>query len=214
MKLNSVIFADDSESCDIADFCVLLKNSTIHVLEQYVSSCDNIDLNNKVCLSDYITKGNLSDELALINNDNFICFWYGHGNTDSFCIDNESIITTTENHYIFSNALIYTFSCFNGGELADVLIANNAKTFVGYTGLANCPYGIGDITLNVAMTFIESFIKGKTVNESKEDLIASYENAIFNEELEPFQRSSFQQNRDNLIVKGNGNLCIDDMLTA
>ena len=76
MKLNSVIFADDSESCDIADFCVLLKNSTIHVLEQYVSSCDNIDLNNKVCLSDYITKGNLSDELALINNDNFICFWY------------------------------------------------------------------------------------------------------------------------------------------
>ena len=64
------------------------------------------------------------------------------------------------------------------------------------------------------MTFIESFIKGKTVNESKEDLIASYENAIFNEELEPFQRLSFQQNRDNLIVKGNGNLCIDDMLTA
>lgn len=212
MKLNSVILADDSESCDIADFCVLLKNSTIQILEQHVCSDGNIELNNKVCLADSITKQNLSDELSLVNSDNFMCFWYGHGKTDSFYINNEPIITTTDNHYIFSNALIYTFSCLNGGELADVLIENNAKAFVGYTNYANCPYGLDDITSDIVMSFVNSFFNGKTVNEANADLLVAYERAIYNEELEPFQRARYQENRDNLIIKGDGNLCINDLV--
>lgn len=212
MKLNTVILADDSASCNIADLCVLLKERTVQQLEEFTLSNSCVDIEKYIYLSDSISKLNVSEKMSLINSDCSICFWYGHGKADSFCIENEPIITTTENHYVFSNALIYTFSCLNGGELADTLVANNVKAFVGYTNYANCPYGIDDVTSSIVMTFIKSFLSGKTVHESKEALSASYEDAIFNEDLEPFQRSQFQSNRDGLIVKGNGNLCIRDML--
>lgn len=212
MKLNTVILADDSASCNIADLCVLLKEHTIQQLDEFTCSNSCVETKKNIYLSNSISKQNVSEKMSLINSDCFICFWYGHGKADSFDIENEPIITTTENHYVFSNALIYTFSCLNGGELADTLVANNIKAFVGYTDYANCPYGIDDVTSDIVMTFIKSFLGGKTVYESKKDLVTSYENAIFNEELEPFQRLQFQSNRDGLIVKGNANLCIKDIL--
>lgn len=212
MKLNTVILADDSASCDIADLCVLLKERTIQQLEEFTLSNNSVETEKFIYLSDSISKQNVSEKMSLINSDSSICFWYGHGNAESFCIGNEPIITTTENHYVFSNALIYTFSCLNGRELADTLVANNVKAFVGYTDYANCPYGIDDVTSDIVMTFIKSFLGGKTVYESKEDLSAAYEDAIFNENLEPFQRSQFQSNRDGLVVKGDGSLCVRDVL--
>ena len=83
---------------------------------------------------------------------------------------------------------------------------------VGYTGYANCPYGIDDVTTKIVMSFIASFLLGKTVNEAKADLELSYNNAIYDESLDALQRQLFQTNRDNLIVKGNSSLSINDMI--
>ena len=211
MKLNSVILADDSESCNISELCVLLKDSTKQLLNDFCSSQENTDLASYEYLSGAVNKHNLSDKMAIVNNRSFLCFWYGHGNNDSFVIDNEPIVTSTENHYVFSNALIYTFSCLNGGTLADILIENSVKTFVGYDGNANCPLGIDDVTTSIVMSFLSSFLSGKTVNEAKFDLEEAYNNAIYDETLEPFQRPLFQINRDNIIVKGDGNLHINNL---
>lgn len=212
MKLNSVILADDSESCDIAELFVMMKNSTIQLLEQYTVAHEDIVSVNNTYLSDSITKQNLSEKMSLVNSEPFLCFWYGHGKADSFRIADEDVVTTTENYYVFSNALIYTFSCLNGKDLADVIMANKAKAFVGYTDYANCPYGIDDVTTEIVMSFISAFLSGKTVNESKADLELSYDNAIYNESLDAFQRQLFQTNRDNLVVKGDGSLVINNIL--
>ena len=212
MKLNSVILADDSESCDIAELFVMMKNSTIQLLEQYTVAHKDIVSVNNTYLSDSITKQNLSEKMSLVNSEPFLCFWYGHGKADSFRIADEDVVTTTENYYVFSNVLIYTFSCLNGKDLADVIMANKAKAFVGYTDYANCPYGIDDVTTEIVMSFISAFLSGKTVNESKADLELSYDNAIYNESLDAFQRQLFQTNRDNLVVKGDGSLVINDII--
>ena len=212
MKFNSVILADDSESCDIAELFVMMKNSTIQLLEQYTVAHEDIVSVNSTYLSDSITKQNLSEKMSLVNSEPFLCFLYGHGKADSFRIADEDVVTTTENYYVFSNALIYTFSCLNGNDLADAIMANNAKAFVGYTDYANCPYGIDDVTTEIVMSFISAFLSGKTVNESKADLELSYDNAIYNESLDAFQRQLFQTNRDNLVVKGDGSLVINDIL--
>lgn len=212
MKLKSVVVADNSVSCDIADLFVQLKNSTTLLLEQHNTSNDNTDVEIKVYLSDSISKQSVSEKMALVNSDGFMYFWYGHGGKDSFIMDNEAIVTTTENYYVFSNALIYTFSCLNGNDLADALVANKAKAFVGYTGYANCPYGIDDVTTEIVMSFISAFLGGKTVSESKADLEDAYTRAIHDDSIEPFQRQLFQSNRDSLVVKGNGNICLRDML--
>jgi hypothetical protein len=100
----------------------------------------------------------------------------------------------------------------NGGELADMLIQNQTKTFVGYNGVANCPYGLDDITTEIVMSFIDSFLSGKTANEAKADLVAAYERSIFDDSLDPLQRSRFQANRDNLVIKGDGNLTVGDLI--
>ena len=212
MKLNSVILADDSESCDIAELFVMMKNSTIQLLEQYTVAHEDIVSENNTYLSDSITKQNLSEKMLLVNSNPFLCFWYGHGKADSFRIADEDVVTTTENYYVFSNALVYTFSCLNGKDLADAVIDNKAKAFVGYTAYANCPYGIDDVTTEIVMSFISAFLSGKTVNESKADLELSYDNAIYNESLDVLQRQLFQANRDNLVVKGEGSLVINDIL--
>lgn len=212
MKLRSVILADDSESCDIADLFVQLKNSTTLLLEQYNASHNDTDVETKVYLSDSISKQDISEKMALVNTDGFMCLWYGHGKDESFCIANEDLVTTTENYYIFSNALIYTFSCLNGKELADALVANKAKAFIGYTDYANCPYGIDDVTTEIVMSFISSFLGGKTVNEAKADLEEAYTQAIYDDSLDPLLRPLFQTNRDNLVVKGDGEICISDIL--
>ena len=212
MKLNSVILADDSESCDIAELFVMMKNSTIQLLEQYTVAHEDIVSVNNTYLSDSITKQNLSEKMSLVNSEPFLCFWYGHGKADSFRIADEDVVTTTENYYVFSNALVYTFSCLNGKDLADAVIDNKAKAFVGYTAYANCPYGIDDVTTEIVMSFISAFLSGKTVNESKADLELSYDNAIYNESLDVLQRQLFQTNRDNLVVKGDGSLVINDIL--
>lgn len=213
MKMNVVVIADDVAE-NIGELCVMLKNSTHHLLEQFELTTDNVSIINATYCHDTVNKQNLSEKLALVNYKNFLCCLYGHGTDTSFSMNGEDIVTTTDNHYVFSNALVYTFSCMNGGSLADVLINNNAKVFVGYSGNANCPYGIDDVTCGIAMSFLSSFFEGKAISDAVADLKLSYEEAIFNNELEPFQRSFFQENRDNVSLKGNGTLTINDLLVA
>lgn len=213
MRLNTVIIADDSAECSIRDLCVMLRDSTSQLLEQYQQTHANTMVDNVTLSSDVVTTNNLSEKLSTINQSNFISFWFGHGEKDRFTIANESIVTTIVNHYVFSNALIYTFSCYNGQELADVLIANNAIAFVGYGKEACCPLGIDDITSQIAQTFIVSFmIEGKPVKEAVSDLYTAYDNAVYDKNIDPFIRGYFQTNRDALVLKGNGDLTINDFI--
>lgn len=213
MKLNVVVIADEVAE-EIGELCVMLKNSTHYLLEQFERTTNNVSILIATYCNDTVNKQNLSEKLALVNPMNFLCCWYGHGTNTSFRMNGEDIVTTTDNHYVFSNALVYTFSCMNGDTLADVLINNNVKAFVGYCGNAYCPYGIDDITCDIAMSFLSSFLNGKTISDAVADLESSYEEAIFNEELEPLHRSWFQENRDNVTLKGNGSLTINDLLVV
>lgn len=212
MRLNTVILTDDSYTSNVSDLFVSLKSATTSLLEKHCLQNSCIELTNQTFLSDSIDKNTLSGKLSSVNSQPFICYWYGHGTETSFKIDNAEVVSLTENHYAFSNALIYTFSCHNAKVLADTLIENKLETFVGYVAEAKCPYGLDDLTTEIVMSFISSFLEGKTANEAVEDLKSAYESTIFNEELDPFQRGWFQENRDALAIKGNKGLTINDIV--
>lgn len=213
MTLNAIVFADDVAE-HIGELCIMLKNSTFHLLDQFERTTDNVSIVKFSYLHDSVNKQNLSEKLALVNSKNFLCCLYGHGTDTSFEMNRENLVTTIDNHYVFSNALVYTFSCMNGGSLADVLIENNAKAFIGYIGNANCPYGIDDVTCSIAMSFLQSFLEGNSLYVAVDELKSSYEDAVFNNDLEPFQRSCFQETRDNVVLKGDTSLTIYDLLVA
>ena len=131
----------------------------------------------------------------------------------AFCLEYDDIKTGSDNCYIFTNALVYTFSCSNGRELADVLIINGVKAFVGYTEKIQCPLGMDDITSQLVNTFLVSFIqKGKKVKDAVQDLRTAYDKAVYDESLDVFTRGYYQTNRDALVLKGNGELTLEDML--
>ena len=210
MRLNTVIIADDSADCNISELCVGLKDSTIHLLNQYQASHNDVAVQNLVLLSD-ISKEHISDRLSQVNQNNFISFWYGHGDKNAFRLANVNIISTTENYYLFTNAIVYTFSCYVGMELAEVLVENGVKAFVGYTSAVECPLGLDKTTIKLAMVFVDSFINGKSVNDAMYDLRKAYDDAVYDENIEPFLRGYFQNNRDALVLRGDGNLIINDI---
>ena len=108
MKLNAIVIADDVAE-NIGELCVMLKDHTNQLLEQFGQSNDDIQIEKVNYCHNTINKNNLSEKVSLVNSNNFLCCWYGHGNDVSFNMNGENIITTTDNHYVFSNALIYTF---------------------------------------------------------------------------------------------------------
>ena len=67
MKLNAVILADDSVECDIRELCILLREKTSRLLEQYQQAHANVNVDNKILSSDLITTNNLADNLSAIN---------------------------------------------------------------------------------------------------------------------------------------------------
>ena len=61
------------------------------------------------------------------------------------------------------------------------------------------------------MVFVDSFINGKSVNDAMYDLRKAYDDAVYDENIEPFLRGYFQNNRDALVLRGDGNLIINDI---
>lgn len=212
MKLNTIFLVD--ELTNISTLFVMLKDSTYSLLENFGQSKSDVKIHNNFFSSESINKYNLSEKISSVNDDNFLCFWYGHGTDESFNINDERLVTKSDNHYVFSNALVYTFSCLNGGTLADVLIENKVKAFIGYKCEANCPYGLDEMTCDISMSFITSFLDGKRVVDAVNDLKEKYNDAIYDDDLDPFQRECFQKNRDGIVMKGDINVTIEDLLIA
>lgn len=210
MKISSVILADDNAE-DLGDFFVLLKEKTETALNDFVASSDSIELNTKVLLSEDIEEKSISENMAKVNRNNFFCFCFVHGDYDKMLNYGETFISTSVNYYIFSNAFVYTFSCCNGADLADVFILNNVKTFIGYKEKAYCPEGYDNITSDIALVGLNSFLDGKSAKESYEEMKKAYDKPVQNNEIEAFARSFYRKNRDALVIKGNGDLRIDDM---
>lgn len=213
MKLNSIILADDSKDCDIRDLCVSLREKALNTIQQYEELHTDVECQCIAPYSNMVNKHTLSEMLSLINSNSFISFWYGHGKSAKFTLANEDIITQTENYYIFSNALVYTFSCSNGKDLADTLIANGVKAFVGYTEEIQCPLGMDDVTSRIANIFVVAFIQdGKKVKDAMLDLKDAYNKAVYDESLDVFTRGYYQTNRDALVLKGDGELTLKELL--
>lgn len=212
MRLNAVIICDDSESNDLSPLFSNLMCETSKALCAYKKAND-IDLALANLTHEKVDAQSLSEHLSNVNQNAFLCYVYSHGDCDKVLMDGETIVSTTSNQYLFSNALIYTFSCSNGGELADVLIDNGAKLFVGYTDNAWFTVGCeNDYTERIAMTFVNSFLNGNNAQKAFDDLKESYNSVIFDDSLnDPILKGNLRKNRDCLTLKGDGKLRISDV---
>ena len=211
IEMNSIIMADDL-AFELGEFFADLKNATDWELTNFGIN------NNIVCHTSFLdgsyNASSLAEPIAKINNCPFLCFIYAHGQEDSVFIGANKVFSVSDNYYLLSNAVIYTFSCNCGGILADKLLENKAILFVGYKGTANCPYGLDGITVSVVLSFIQAFLSGKTAKDSFESLYDAYSAVLRDSTLDPFQRAAFQESRDALVLKGDENVRVCDLLVV
>jgi hypothetical protein len=212
MKLNAVVLVDGDDKI-LGDFFHSLEIKTTELLNQFVTS-EGLEFKNNVLHSDDIDAVSISEKIATVNSSQFLCFCYVHGDENSMAVDNQPFLSTSVNYYIFSNAFVYTFSCKNGAGLADKLIENQVRTFIGYQHEAWCPNDYDDITSNIALVGLKSFLSGKTAEDAYEDLRLAYDKQIYDKRKEGFARHYYKLNRDALVIKGDGKLTINDIYIA
>ncbi len=214
MKLNAVIVCDDSENNnDMKLLFANLMRETSKSLSSYKDAND-IVLNLVNLTHDKVDAQSLSGHLSIVNQNAFLCHIYAHGDYEKIRMNDEVMVSSTLNPYSFSNALVYTFSCRNGRELADVLISNGTQLFVGYTDDAWFTTGCENNYIErIAMTFVDSFLNGSNAQKAFEKLKDAYNNVIFDDSLnDPILKGNLRKNRECLILKGNGKLTIADVI--
>jgi hypothetical protein len=155
-------------------------------------------------------KNSIETSLSTYNNSKFLFVSFLHGNEDAMLIDNQQIVSSS-NAYFLSNAFCYTFSCYCGKNLANVLIQNNACAFWGYIDKA---YSITDYEedfTDLAISGLKHFFDGKSIEKAYNAVIEEHTNKI--DELyqtDFFAAATLLHNRDSVVVLGNKNLNVND----
>lgn len=208
MKLNVAILYDELDGECGATFS-LSKEFTLDLLNRVEEYSSNILLLS----ADNTDKNTISTKLANINNVPFVCFAFCHGTSDALKFAGQELISIVDNHYLFSGALMCAFSCYSAGVLADVLLRNGLRCYVGYVSEAKFPISSLD-TITVEMDGVTCFLHGGTVREMCEKIRTGYKQKMqmLLDIGDSLQASFVNTNLTGLIIKGDTNLTINDFL--
>lgn len=166
--------------------------------------------------SDEVTSTNISGLLSKVNQQGFIFLGFVHGTPEAMVINGtDNFVSTADNYYVFSNAFLYTFSCYNGTELADKLLTNGAISFWGYSKKAWVCHAFHSEFANAALSGYYHFLDGHNTATAYERMIDDINNqidAIYQRSM--FAASTLMDNRDALILKGDKELKISDLMVS
>lgn len=206
--INALIVCDKDDD-KLGDFFCLCKNHTIYLSQKLKPSLNirethDIDVDN---MGRYVSDINLS---------NFLFFGFVHGSRECMYINsNIEFINATTNYYLLSNAFVYAFSCYNGSELADILINNSVHTYWGYSNKAWVCHDFMEDFKECALSGYSHFIEGCSVAEAEMKMIADMNNKIdklYNVNI--LAATLLMENRDAMVVKGRKDLTISDFRIA
>jgi len=150
----------------------------------------------------------METKLPLLNSNNFLCFVYSHGNDTSFRAREPFIGSASAKMYC--NSLFYTFSCRTGNGIGLELIDNGCHAFIGYKTEASIVVGYIDDFVTCANHGLVRLVSGDKASEAVEKMRNTYTEYIDKNYAKDFLVASIlMDNRDALILHGNGDLTID-----
>lgn len=143
-----------------------------------------------------------------------ICFIANHGDARSIAGNSGDVVSVDTNNTLFSGKLLYAVSCTCAKELKDSLLADGLRSFWGYDSKLNIWYGYPQYARS-CMAGMKSLMKGKTVKEAREEMIAQYNHDISElEEQYPndtYLAAALLDNREALVVYGEDGLKLADL---
>lgn len=204
--INQIIVHDEQDEI-LGDFFGLCADY-VHSLCVVGHQCE---INSQRHGSGKVTANNIGEILSKVNQRGFLFLSFVHGSPESMVMDDtECFVSTTKNHYLFTNSFIYTFSCYNGTDLADILLMNGAAVFWGYSNAAWVCHPHNDEFKTAALSGYRHFLSGDSATVAYNRMIEDMNTQI--DEMyktDIIAASCLMKNRDALTLKGNRELTVD-----
>lgn len=153
--------------------------------------------------------------LPQINTLNYIFAVYAHGKDDELLSNNTFFIKKDVNSSLFANSFFYSMSCLTARALGKSLIAEGSHAFIGYSVEAEALLGVFMKTsIDCDNHGIKNFIRGLSLQECYERMKEHYTEKIdwLEGSGEPILAAYLLNNRDSLVLEGNGNLTMTDFI--
>ncbi len=154
----------------------------------------------------------LEFSLPLYTEAKFIFTAYSHGGEDRLT-SSETYLSTDSDLQVFQNSLFYTFSCLTGIHLGSRLVDEGCLAFVGYKIKAHIITHNEDVFTECSNFGLKQFISGKSIGDSLKQMKDKHSELIdATLEKYPLVALTLRRNRNGLILHGNPNLTIDNLL--
>lgn len=119
------------------------------------------------------------------NAEEYVFCSFSHGTDSALLCNNMPYIETNDNVCNFYSSVFYTFSCHTAKGIGQEFQDAYVLWYLGYKEEAWVVPSYEDIFINCATSGLISYIKGKTIKQSYEDMIAEYDKHIKTGKVNP-----------------------------
>ncbi|WP_295367277.1 hypothetical protein [uncultured Prevotella sp.] len=145
--------------------------------------------------------------------DSNICYIAAHGTKCSIINEQEEdIISTHTTNYNFNGKSLFAVSCYCAQILKDELMKIGLKLFVGYNSSFTEFPGYEEFYTS-ANSGLKAFVEGASVDEMRKIMNGIYDECYKSLEVKnPLAADALFDNREALVIAGEGNLHLSDLL--
>ena len=137
----------------------------------------------------------------------FVFVSFTHGSESSLVASGIAFLQSPIERNYLVNSFSYCFACHSGKILGRELVDSGTHTFIGYSAQVDIVVGYLDVFADCAIEGLLSFNNGATIGESlisQKNKYTEQIDELYEEHF--FAASVLMDNRDCLVLHGNGNL--------
>ncbi|MCL2246957.1 MAG: hypothetical protein FWC10_07590 [Lentimicrobiaceae bacterium] len=160
--------------------------------------------------SDNCKKTTIESVLSAYNSSNFLFVSFLHGSEDAMYVSSEEIVSANNAHF-FKNAFCYTFSCYCGKKLSNILLKNDVGVFWGYKDKAYSCHGYEDDFAELAVLGLTHFLQEDSIDSAfikAKEAYTKKADDLYKDNM--LVAAYLLHNRDSMIIEGNKYMTVSD----
>jgi len=202
--INTILLYDNQDA-ELGAFFNLCANKFLYLHQIEYKQNVSAEFNTDSCKKEII-----ESVLSHYNTYKFLFVSFLHGNEDAMCLSNEKIISA-ENAYFLTNAFCYTFSCYCGKNLANVLLQNNVCVFWGYFDKVYSIIDYEEDFADLAISGLKHFLSQDTIENAEKKVREEYSkkiDALYQKSF--FVAATLLHNKESMVVFGDKSMKVSD----
>jgi hypothetical protein len=201
----SNIVAFDNEDTKLGEFFCLCANMVAKEIKNVGAGLwEHFEMNSRS-----LNEVHLQMRAEQINHA-YVFSSFTHGSSTALYCGNMPFIQSSASVNLLANTFSYCFACYSGQTLGPYLVENGTLCFLGYTKAAAIVTTHQEVFANCAVDGLLAFYNGATTSECFQSKRLKYNSEIDDlYQKNYFVASVLMDNRDCLVLHGNGELKVD-----